>query len=160
MFPGAVAPPCCWPVEVEVLRTTLPCYVMILSVRSRFEKSYTYSIPYSYCNLKPVICCIKREHMYETANQFCWKTWVPFTSCRFLSCWRVGCSVCMSACDKVIKRRLNHKQTVELNVSRLPARKKLPEKTDIETIWTFYYVLTLNIFTVTWNKRRMEMGNK
>ena len=38
--------------EVESLGTILVCYVMILSMRSRFEKSYAYSISFSHSNLK------------------------------------------------------------------------------------------------------------
>ena len=48
----AVTSPCCRSVELEALRKIFVCYVMILSMRSRFEKSYSYSILYSYSNLK------------------------------------------------------------------------------------------------------------
>ena len=39
--PRALASPCCCSVEVKALGTILVYYLMILSIRSRLEKSYS-----------------------------------------------------------------------------------------------------------------------
>ena len=60
-----VASPCCWSVELKALEKTLVCYVMIPSMRSRFEKSYLCSILYSYYNLKSPSVAKKVESQPE-----------------------------------------------------------------------------------------------
>ena len=47
----------------------LMCYAAILSVRSRFEKSYSYSILYLYSNLKSPIMLYKVVQTFEPVDE-------------------------------------------------------------------------------------------